>query len=381
MNIGIDARGINLYAGSGIGTYSRNLIFNLINDNIEDRFNLLWTGNEDKDFIKNNTSLTYISGRYVTFYEDFYIPYWIKEKKLDLYHLPQNGLGAPIDSNLKTVVTIHDLIPYTMPETVGKGYLNKFLKEMPKIISSCSGIITVSEYSKKDILRFFPNFPSEKIYVTPLAANESFKPMSKESCRTMVNNLFRIDSPFILYLGGFSARKNVKNLIFAFKKIIKDLTVDYKLVLGGALQDEGKALEKLVKDNNLENSIIFTGYLKDSLLPIFYNACDVFVYPSYYEGFGLPPLEAMSCKTPVITSNLTSIPEVTGNTALLINPSNEDELSDALIKILENNSLREELGEKGYLKSLEFSWKKTSKLTHDAYLSILNETKSSIATS
>ena len=372
MNIGIDARGINLYKGSGIGTYTRNLIFILINSNLKDKFNLLGTGNEDKNFIKNNTSLTFISGRYNSFYEDFYIPHWINEKKLDLYHLPQNGLGMPLDSNSKIVVTIHDLIPYAMPETVGKGYLDKFLKEMPKIISSCSGIITVSEYSKKDILRFFPNFPSEKIYVTPLAANESFKPMEKESCKNVIKNLFKIDSPFILYLGGFSSRKNVKSLILAFKKIIKDLPNDYKLVLGGTLQDEGFNLQKIVIDNNLENNVIFTGYLKDSLLPIFYNAADVFVYPSYYEGFGLPPLEAMCCKTPVITSNLTSIPEVTNNAALLINPSNEDELSDALIKILKDDYLRKELSEKGYLKSLEFSWKKTCKLTYNAYLSILN---------
>ena len=138
------------------------------------------------------------------------------------------------------------------------------------------------------------------------------------------------------------------------------------------MQDEGFNLQKIVIDNNLENNVIFTGYLKDSLLPIFYNAADVFVYPSYYEGFGLPPLEAMCCKTPVITSNLTSIPEVTNNAALLINPSNEDELSDALIKILKDDYLRKELSEKGYLKSLEFSWKKTCKLTYDAYLSILN---------
>ena len=138
------------------------------------------------------------------------------------------------------------------------------------------------------------------------------------------------------------------------------------------MQDEGFNLQKIVIDNNLENNVIFTGYLKDSLLPIFYNAADVFVYPSYYEGFGLPPLEAMCCKTPVITSNLTSIPEVTNNAALLINPSNEDELSDALIKILKDNYLRTELSEKGYLKSLEFSWKKTCKLTYNAYLSILN---------
>lgn len=372
MNIGIDARSINLYSGSGIGTYSENLILNLINNN-EDHFNLIWTGKENKNYIKKNTSLTCISGRYGSFYENYFIPNLMNTKDFDLYHLPQNGLGFPQNSNIKKIiVTIHDLIPYTMPETVGKGYLAKFLKEIPYIIDSVSGILTVSQYSKKDILRFFPNFPDSKIFVTPLAANNNFKPLQKNICKEKIKNLYNINDPFILYLGGFSARKNVKTLILSFKKILKDLKKPYKLLLGGSIKDEGEALKKFCISLGLEKDVIFTGFIEDSLLPIFYNASDVFVYPSYYEGFGLPLLEAMSCGTPVITSNLTSIPEVTEDTALLINPSNENDLCNALIKVLNDDNFKENLSKMGLKRSLDFSWKKTAQLTYKAYREIIN---------
>ena len=372
MNIGIDSRSVNLYSGSGIGTYSKNLIINLIN-NTQEHFELIWTGKENKNFIKENTSLTCISGRYGSFYENYFIPKLMTSKDVDLYHLPQNGIGLPLNSNIKKiVVTIHDLIPYTMPETVGKGYLTRFLKEMPYIIETISGIITVSQYSKNDILRFFPNFPSDKIYVTPLAANDNFKPIEKSICKEKIKNLYNIDDPFILYLGGFSSRKNVKTLILAFKRIIKDLKKNYKLLLGGTIKDEGKALKELCISNGLENEVLFPGFIDDNILPTLYNAADVFVYPSYYEGFGLPPLEAMSCGTPVITSNLTSIPEVTKDTAILINPSNEQELCNALLKVLNDDNFKENLSKNGLKRSLDFSWKKTAELTYNAYREIIN---------
>lgn len=371
MKVGIDSRGINLHAGSGIGTYTKNLVFNLI-DNTNVDFDLIWTGLENKNFNRENTKIYNTSGRYGSFYEKYYIPNLMKNNKVDLYHLPQNGIGFPFDWNLNVVVTIHDLIPYTMPETVGKGYLNRFLKEMPNIISSCCGILTVSEYSKKDIMRFFPSFPEEKIYVTPLATNLQFKPLPKDECKLFVKNNFKVEDPYILYLGGFSSRKNVRNLILAFNKIKNDLKVKHKLILGGSLRDEGLALKELVSSLGLEDTIIFTGYLDDSILPIFYSGAEAFVYPSLYEGFGLPPLESMSCGTPVITSNLTSIPEVTGDSALLINPFNIDELCSSLINLLNSQSLKDELSAKGYEKSSQFSWKLTSELTLNAYNNIIN---------
>lgn len=371
MKVGIDARSINLHSGSGIGTYTKNLIKEMINIDNTNTFDLIWTGVDNPDFKRDNTKLFFSSGRHGGFYENCYIPNLMQTECVDLYHMTQNGIGFPFDWDLNTVVTIHDLIPYLMPETVGKGYLDRFLKEMPKIINSCKGILTVSEYSKNDILKFFPNFDKEKIFVTPLAANSNFRPLPKDMCHNYLKENFGFSDPYILYIGGFSSRKNVRDLILAYEKIYKDLKTPHKLILCGSLRDEGEQLRELVTSHELAEDVLFTGYISDSILPIFYSGAEVFAYPSFYEGFGLPPLEAMSCKTAVITSNLTSIPEVTGDTAILINPFNKDELSDSLFKVLEDSTLKENLAIRGYERSLQFSWRQTATDTLNSYSTII----------
>lgn len=367
MKLAIDSRSINLHAGSGIGTYTNNLVFNLLNFNSFESLNLIWTGEVPKTFYKNNPNIFLTSGRHGNFYERFYVPSLLENMNIDLYHIPQNGIGFPFNSSINIVVTIHDLIPYIMPETVGNGYLNRFLTDMPRIIAQSKGILTVSEYSKQDILRFFPDFPPEKIYVTPLATNTNFKPIDKKFCRDYINRTFKITDPYILYIGGFSKRKNVKNLILSFAEIKNSLKKPHKLLIAGSLRDEGLALQDLVISLGLQDSIIFTGFVNDNLLPVLYSGAEAFVYPSLYEGFGLPPLEAMSCKTAVITSNLTSIPEVTSNAALLVNPHLREELSTSLLTLLNDDALKNNFSEKGYNRSLEFTWLKTAEKTFHAY--------------
>lgn len=371
MKIAIDSRSATLHAGSGIGTYTKNLVLNLLNINSSDRLNVIWTGELPSNIKKDNADIFLISGRHGEFFEKFYLPNLLNKNNIDLYHIPQNGIGFPFDSSINTIVTIHDLIPYIMPETVGKGYLKRFLRDMPYIISQAAGIITVSEYSKKDILRFFPEFPEEKIFVTPLAANTTFKPLDKNLCKKHIKDNFKVEDPFILYVGGFSKRKNVKELILAFKHVKPSLNKNYKLIIAGSLRDEGISLKNFVESEGLSDSIVFTGFIEDSFLPTLYNAADTFVYPSLYEGFGLPPLEAMSCKTPVITSNLTSIPEVTSDAAILINPHNIDELSSALVTLLNNDSLKQNLAEKGYKRSQNFTWNNTAEKTFAAYKKVI----------
>jgi glycosyltransferase involved in cell wall biosynthesis len=370
MKLAIDARSATLHQGTGIGTYTNNLISGLLSLDSKDNFTLFCSGKFNENFNKKNTNIVYSSGRHGGFYEKYYIPNILNKIDTDLYHIPQNGIGFDLNTRIPTIVTIHDLIPYVMPETVGKGYLERFLRDMPNIISNSCGILTVSEYSKKDILKFFSSYPENKIFVTPLAANKNFKPLDKDKCKLYVNHTFGVKDPYILYIGGFSSRKNVLGLIKAFNKIYKDLTKPYKLLLGGSLKDEGEKLLNFVKENNLQDKVIFCGYLEDEILPTLYSGCDAFVYPSFYEGFGLPPLEAMSCKAPVITSNVTSIPEVTGGNAILINPYKINELEKALVTLLNDEILKASLSEQGYLRSLEFNWKKTAQNTLNAYKSL-----------
>ena len=367
MKFSIDARGINLYKGSGIGTYTENLLRELLNIDTKNNYSIFWTGENYENYKKDNSKIIFTSKKHGTFYENKYYNNYIKEKNIDIHHIPQNGIGLNELYTSPIVVTIHDLIPYILPETVGRGYLERFLRDMPLIVRNSKVILTVSEYSKRDIIKFFPFVNEEKIFVTPLAANKSYKPLNKINCIEYIKNKYSIDSPFILYIGGFSTRKNVKELIIAFNKIQKSLKKDYKLVLCGSIRDEGIKLQNLCKELLIDDKIIFTGFVPDDELPLFYNAAEVFVYPSLYEGFGLPPLEAMSCATPVITSNLTSIPEVTNDCAILINPFDNDELASSILNLLNSKSLLQEYAEKGYNNSLNFTWQNTAINTLKAY--------------
>jgi len=366
MKIAIDARGINWYKGTGIGTYTENLLRGLLKIDQHNKYNIYWSGDSYEEFKADTSKIIMASKKHHRFFEQYYFPSNLETEKTDIYHVPQNGIGLNAEISCKKLVTIHDLIPYVMPETVGKGYVLKFLKEVPTVIELSQGIITVSEWSKKDILRFFP-VDENKVFVTPLAADKKYRPLDKEKCKVFLYENYHIDAPFILYIGGFSPRKNVKSLIIAFSKVYKNIDKEYKLVIVGANRDDSQRLTDLCSALNLESSVIFTGFVPEEHLPTFYNGCDIFAYPSLYEGFGLPPLEAMSCGTPVITSNVTSIPEVVGDAGVLINPYDTSNLIDELGRLLSNDSLREEFSKKGLEKSKEFNWLNTAKKTLEVY--------------
>lgn len=372
MKISMDARGINLYNGTGIGTYTENLVKELLKIDNENEYSLFWAGQNYESYKKDNTKIILTSKRHSAFYENHYFPKYIKNNNIDIHHLPQNGMGLCEDYFTKSIVTIHDLIPYILPETTGRGYLERFIKNMPNILDKAKGILTVSEYSKRDILKFFNHIPEEKIFVTHLAANSNFKPLDKDYCKTLIKNKYNFSLPYILYIGGFSSRKNAKDLITAFNNVFKDLNEPHVLLLGGSIKDEGLKLVEYSKTLSFKNNIIFTGFIEDNLLPTLYNGAELFVYPSLYEGFGLPPLEAMSCMTPVITTNVTSIPEVTKDSCILIDPNDIDTLENTLLDLLNNKTLREELAKKGYERSKDFSWRKTAEKTLEVYNKVYN---------
>jgi glycosyltransferase involved in cell wall biosynthesis len=371
MKIAIDARGINWYKGTGIGTYTNRILTYMLKNHSENFYHIYWSGNKYENFNKENTKIIMASKRQHRFFEQYYFPRNIEKESVDIYHIPQNGIGISENINCKKVITVHDLIPYILPETVGRGYLTKFLKEMPKIMNIADAIITVSECSKKDILKFFP-IDENKIFVTPLAADKKYKPLDKTLCKNEIKSKYNIDKPFILYIGGFSPRKNVSFLIDAFSKVHKNLDRDYDLVIVGSNKDDSQKLKEYCSTLDIEKNIKFTGFVSNSLMPIFYNASDLFVYPSLYEGFGLPPLEAMSCGTPVITSDISSIPEVTGDGAILIDPKDTESLMYSIEAILNEKEIWNELSIKGLNRSKLFSWRKTAEQTIDVYNKVVN---------
>lgn len=373
MRIAIDARGVSWYKGTGIGTYTENMLSQLLSMDSENYYHIYWSGGDYERFNSKNSKVIMTSRKHHRFFQQNYIPGNLVKEKIDLYHVPQNGIGLIDSISCKKVITIHDLIPYIMPETVGRGYLLKFLKEVPDIIQYCDAILTVSNWSKKDILKFFP-IDEKKIFVTPLAADIKYKPLDKEWCRYMLDKKLNIKKPFILYIGGFSPRKNVRSLIMAFSQIYGNLNKEYDLVIAGSLKDEGNSLKELCDKLQISSNIIFTGFVDEDMLPILYGGTELFAYPSFYEGFGLPPLEAMSCGTPVITSNVSSIPEVVGDAGILIDPYDTSNLMEALANTLNNDSLKNKLSIAGLERSSQYSWRNTALSTLSSYRQIIEYT-------
>lgn len=373
MKIGIDGRAAKWYRGTGIGTYTYQLINYINNVDNMNKYTIFMPSQCD-DMIKfnNNFSVSKIppQNENNNFWDDVNICNPVSENNLELYHVPQNGIGLSLNKNCSSVITLHDVIPYRMPETTSDNYRKIFNETLPKIISLCDGIITVSNFSKQDIIKSF-NFPEEKIFVTHLASEDIYKPKNKEISKLLIKKYYYIENNFILYVGGFSPRKNIIGLIEAFSKLISFYKKDIKLVIAGKKGKSYALYKKRCEELNISNKVIFPGFIKLEHLPYFYSACELFVYPSFYEGFGLPPVEAMACNCAVITSNTTSIPEVVLDSALLIDPYNINELCFSMYKVLNDYTLKSSLIKKGHKRASELTWEKTALNTINAYSQII----------
>jgi glycosyltransferase involved in cell wall biosynthesis len=357
---------------SGIGNYIEKILMEIKKREIKDRIILLGSNNYydySKINFKNNIFLSNgIISRNRIFrilWEQIILPIKAKKNNIDILHCPAHVL--PLFYSQKTVLTIHDLAFKLFPKAFkwqNRFYLNFIV---PLSIKKADRIIAVSKNTKKDIIEEY-NIDSNKIKVIYNGVNEKYREIRDEIIINKVKEKYKLPKKFILYLGTLEPRKNIKRLIKAFNKVKKS---DTKLVIAGGkgwLYDD---IFELVKTLNLENEIIFTGYVDEEDIVPLYNAATVFVYPSLYEGFGLPPLEAMACGTPVITSNVSSLPEVVGEAAITIDPYNIEDISSAIRKVLNSEKLKENLSKKGIQQSKKFSWKKTTEETLNLYREII----------
>lgn len=373
MKIGIDGRAAKWYRGTGIGNYTYQIINSLNSLDETSNYLLFMPDNcsTDIQFNRNFTVRNITENDSSSFWDEVNIPNILHDNEVEIYHVPQNGIGLPLDKPCKMIITLHDIIPYRMPETVGPNYLKIFLKQIPQIIPLCDGIITVSKFSKEDIMREF-NFPGDKIFVTHLAPEGIYKPRDKQKSKQLVKDLYGIDGDFILYIGGFSPRKNIMGLIESFSKILKSYKRNIKLVIAGKKGISYELYRQRTEQLSISENVIFPGFIAMEHLPYLYSASELFVYPSFYEGFGLPPVEAMACGIPVIASNTTSIPEIIGDNAVSVNPSDIDALSEAMLNVLQDETLKEKLITKGLVRASELTWKDTAMKTLNAYNMISN---------
>ncbi|MDF2547191.1 MAG: glycosyl transferase, group 1 [Anaerosolibacter sp.] len=370
MKIGIDARVASWHIGSGLGNYTSQIISNLKYIDSLNTYMLFYPEKKDHSLVNLYRSTHEDEKeRRGDFWKQMYGTEWDKDPKVDVFHNTVNGIGIPSKGSHRLVITLHDLIPYIMPETVDKPHLDYVLRHTPEAISRADKIITVSQHSKKDIMRYF-NVPKEKVEVIYHAADKIFQPIDKGEAKKKITETYGIASPYILYLGGFSPRKNIARLIRAFHMICHEFDEDFKLVILGEPSRTYVNLKKLTQKLGVEDKVIFTGFVPTNDLPLFYNGCACFVYPSLYEGFGLPPLEAAACGVPVVTSKVSSIPEIMGQSCTYIDPFEIVDIAQGMYDTIMDQELRSRLIGKGLDQTKKFSWEKASLETLRVYDSL-----------
>ncbi len=350
---------------AGIGSYSYNLVSNLTRIDKNNEYVLIHRYPANDVIYKVNKELIIPYPRIPfenTIGNNIILSRKLRNHDFDIVHDLSQISPFLFNSPFKKILTIHDLTPILFPETFGLIHVLLQRYVLPVTFKNIDMIIADSENTKKDIIKYF-KIEEEKIKVVYLGIDGKFKPLENIN---NINGNYDINSPFILYVGTLEPRKNIPSLIKAYYKLRKK-GVEHKLVIAGGKGWKYKQIYEQVNKLKLQKEVIFMGYVPEDDLPKMYNAADLFIYPSFYEGFGLPPLEAMACGCPVITSNTSSLPEVVGDAGIMIDPYNIDELASAMDEILSNERLREEMIKKGLRRAKIFSWEKTAEETMQVY--------------
>jgi glycosyltransferase involved in cell wall biosynthesis len=369
LRIAIDARKLRDY---GIGTYVRNLLRHLSRLDSETEYVLLCRVADAAlaEELGGNFRTIVEPARPYSVSEQLRIPLDLRRERIDLFHAPHYVLPPLVPC--KTVVTIHECIhlrfPQYLPNRLAYGYARSALW----IATHRSNrVLTVSDASKRDILRYF-RIPEKKIDVIYNAIDERYgiTPTAEEVAR--VQERYQLNAPYVLYAGNIKPHKNLERLIEAFHMLRQDPDLAHvKLLIIGDEISKYATLRRAVHKYKLHKHVRFFGFVPDKTLAVLYRLARVFVFPSLYEGFGLPPLEAMASGTPVITSDVSSLPEVVGDAALLIDPLDTNAIAEAIRRVLMDSALHAELREKGLRRVHEFSWDRSVRRVREIYEEVL----------
>ena len=380
MKIGIEAQRIFRTKKHGMDMVALELIRNLQLLDTENEYVIFVKPDTDSSVIKEtrNFKIEQLKGGFYPLWEQFALPAAAKKAGCQLLHCTSNT--APLLTSIPLVVTLHDIIymessylkilngPGTWYQKFGNAYRRLFV---PKIIRKSKKIITVSHFEKKRIGQFFGIADDQRLTAVYNGVGEHFKPIRDEGVLKRVKEKYHLPDHFIFFLGNTDPKKNTKGALQAFSEFLKEYPGDMKLVM---LDYDLAELNKLLSEignPGLIDQIVLTGYVVNTDLPAIYSQCDIFLYPSLRESFGIPMLEAMSCGAPVITSNTSSMPEVAGDGAFIIDPYKPAEITAAMIKILTEESTRFNLIEKGYLQAAKFSWKAMAQNVMKIYCDLL----------
>ena len=364
MRIGIDARKLHDF---GIGTYIRNLLRQLARMDCQTEFVILCRP-EDRETVAalgdNFRAVVQTAPNY-SISEQLRIPLALAREGVTLFHAPHYVLPPLV--RCKSVVTIHDCIHLMFPQYLPNRLAYSYARTSIRLAARrATRILTVSESSKRDILRFVDTEP-DKIDVIYNAYDDRFAIDPREEDVVRVRERYQLESEFVLYAGNVKPHKNLERLIEAFHLVRKRGLDHLKLVMIGDEISKYTALRRAVHQHQLHKYVRFLGYLPEETLAVMYRLAGVFVFPSLYEGFGLPPLEAMASGTPVVTSNVSSLPEVAGDAAILVDPYDPRSIADGIYRVLSDERLRRDLRRKGVARAGMFSWEQSVRRVRAIY--------------
>jgi glycosyltransferase involved in cell wall biosynthesis len=373
LRIGIDAHSVGTKLG-GNESYAVNLIEALAQIDSVNNYTIYVTTNEASDRFTD---------RWPNFKVRSTLPHTpliripltlsaeLRKRPVDILHVQ---FTAPPFCPCPVVVSIHDLSFEHLPETFKRRSRTQLRLTVRRSARRATRILSLSEHTRRDIIETY-RIDAEKVSAIPLAAADHFRPVADNRELQRVRHKYGIDGDYILCVGSIQPRKNVARLIRAYALLRGNFSADKlpKLVLVGKcawLYDE--TLRTLEKTGVKDTSVV-TGYVPESDLPALYSGALCFVYPSYFEGFGLPPLEAMKCGTPVIVGNRTSLPEVVGDAALSVDPFDIEAIAAAITRLMNNSALRDELSVRGQERARMFSWQHTAEETLKIYTEVAQD--------
>ncbi|MEI6140521.1 MAG: glycosyltransferase family 1 protein [Mariniphaga sp.] len=366
MKIGIEAQRIFRQKKHGMDMVALELIRNLQLIDTENEYVLFIKPDVDDSVIKEtpNFKIVRLKGGFYPLWEQIALPKAARKHGCQILHCTSNT--APLFTSIPLVVTLHDIIYMessypkimkgtgTLYQKFGNAYRKLFV---PRIIKKSEKIITVSNFEKNRIGQFFKMANDNRLVAVYNGVSEHFKPVTQPDVLQRVKEKYHLPNHFFFFLGNTDPKKNTKGTLKAFSDFLKKTGSDIQLVMLDYDRQELEALLNDIDDKDLINRIILTGYVVNTDLPAIYSQCEIFLYPSLRESFGIPMLEAMACGVPVITSNTSSMPEVAGDAALLIDPFNPAEITDAMRQILDDKELKSDLIKKGLIRAAAFSWK------------------------
>jgi glycosyltransferase involved in cell wall biosynthesis len=371
VKIAIDIRRMTEF---GVGTYIRNVVRTLGRLDCENRFFLIGPAEKVREIgilPSNFASVPLVAAeRSLQGYREFRAK--LKQIECDLLHVP-NLFSVPRALPCPYVMTVHDMLEH-MSRTSGVGGIRRSLHYQltRQVLRGAARIFAVSNFTRNEISKLF-DIPSDRIEVVYNAIDERFlHGHATAADRDLIAQRYQVTYPYLLYAGRISAHKNVVRMIEAFSALKTELEKDglfpdLKLIIIGDDLSGNPDLRRTVVRSGVQNDVRFLGFVPIEVLRIFYDLAKIFVFPSLYEGFGLPPLEAMAHGTPVVTSNVSSLPEVVGKAAVLVNPENVFEIRRALYRVLTDHALRDRLKDRGYEQAARFSWEISVRRILDVY--------------